>query len=564
MSREEMERLGWDELDVLIVSGDAYVDHPAFGAAVIGRYLVANGYRVGIVAQPDWKDEASVMAMGRPKLFAGVSAGALDSMLAHYTSFRKKRSDDAYTPGGRHGQRPNRATVVYTSLIKHAFPGLPVILGGIEGSLRRAAHYDFWTDRIRRPILFESKADLLVYGMGERAILEAARRLSTSPADPRQSLRGIAGAAFIAPADDTSFPDGAPVIQLPSFEETVADPKKLMELSLGLERQVHSNKSWALQSCDGRKLWIAPPAAPLTGEQLDSLYALPFSRRAHPAYGQSVPALEVVRFSITSHRGCGGGCSFCSLALHQGRRIASRSRKSILAEARSFTRHQDFRGSVTDVGGPTANMWKAVCRDESAKCDRASCLQPSLCKKLDDAQTELAGLLAAMAKIEGIKSVRVASGIRHDLAMNNEPYVRDLVKNYTGGQLKLAPEHCCERVLLLMRKPPFREFERFVDIFEGISKAAGKRQFIVPYLLSAFPGCTDDDMRELSEWLFRRGWRPQQVQCFIPTPGTVATAMYAAGIDPSGNKIPVPRSDRDRLVQHHILLGAVNKTKGGR
>ncbi len=562
MNREQMQALGWDELDILIVTGDAYVDHPAFGAALIGRFLGSQGYRVGIIAQPDWKDPDSVAAMGRPRLFAGVSAGAIDSMLAHYTAFRKKRSDDAYTPGGRAGRRPNRATIVYTSLVKHAFPGLPVVLGGIEASLRRAAHYDFWTDRVRGPILLESKADLLIYGMGERAVLDVAKKMEQGldkgvPAKQlKDRLHGIAGTAFLASADDQPVPRGAPVIELPSYEDTQADPKNLMQLALDLERQVHSGRAWAVQDCGKRRLWITPPARQLTTAEIDALYALPFSRRAHPSYREPVTALNMIQFSITAHRGCGGGCSFCSLALHQGRRIGSRSQESILAEARAFTRHPDFRGSITDVGGPSANMWGTVCEDDSENCKRASCLHPRICEKLADAQTALQQLLAEVAAVPGIKNVRVAGGIRHDLALKNRGYIKELVGKYTGGQLKLAPEHNCEHVLKLMRKPAFIEFERFLDAFQSNSLNAGKRQFVVPYLLSAFPGTTDADMQSLKDWLSQRGWRPQQVQCFIPTPGTVATAMYCSGRDPAGKKIHVPRSDKQRLTQHHILIGS--------
>jgi len=593
MSRAEMSRRGWDTLDVLLVTGDAYVDHPSFGVALLGRWLESHGYRVGIVAQPRWDTPDDIAAMGRPRLFAGVTAGALDSMLAHYTAFRKKRTDDGYTPGGKAGRRPNRATIVYANLVRQAFPGLPVVIGGIEASMRRASHYDFWQDKVRRSLLLDAKADLLVYGMGERAILEVACRLggkmrgtetpptgesrgtATPPTEVsrgqetpptegtrgretpptrgwRDVLRGIRGTVFAG--DEADVPEGAPVLRLASHEEIVAEPAKLMEATLALERQVHHATEWAVQSAQGQSVVIAPPAEPLSTEELDALYTLPFARRAHPSYRQPIPAVAMIQFSVTSHRGCAGGCSFCSLALHQGRRIRSRSRDSIVGEVTRLTKHPDWRGSVSDVGGPTSNMWGAVCTGEPATCRRASCLTPSICRHFHAPQRELAALLRGVERVPGVKHLRVASGVRYDLAMADKGYVRALVGEFTGGQLKLAPEHCCDRVLGLMRKPAFGQFERFLSVFERESRQAGKEQYVVPYLMSAFPGCTDADMRALARWLREHGWRPQQVQCFIPTPGTVATAMYHSGIDADGRSIPVARTDAERLRQHGILL----------
>ena len=603
MSRAEMDRLGWDSLDVLLVTGDAYVDHPAFGTALLGRLLQSHGFRVGVVAQPRWTTMTDVVALGRPRLFAGVTAGALDSMLAHYTAFRKLRHDDAYTPGGRHGARPNRATLVYTSLVRRAFPGLPVVIGGIEASLRRATHYDFWSDKLRRSILVDSQADLLVYGMAERAVIEIASRLRDS-----RPILGIPGTAFISPsplvgegrgegyasssplegvgrgeghpspsplegegrgegrlfsfpqrlsvlASQRLPPPDAPVIRLPSHEEIEADPRKLMEATLTLERQVHSGNSWAYQAVAGRTVVFAPPAEPLTTPELDQLYALPFTRLPHPSYREPIPAVEMIQFSITTHRGCGGGCSFCSLALHQGRRIRSRSRDSILAEAERLTRHADWKGRVTDVGGPTANMWGATCLADPSKCRRASCLFPTICPNFKADQPAIIELLRGVARLSGVKSVRVASGVRHDLALKDQDYVKALVGEFVGGQLKLAPEHNCDHVLRLMRKPAFRAFEQFLTIFESRSyrDEHKKEQYIVPYLISAFPGTTLADMRRLARWLRAKHWRPRQVQCFVPTPGTVATAMCYAGIDPEGNPIPVARTDAERLRQHRIL-----------
>jgi len=558
MSRDEMDRRNWSELDVLIITGDAYVDHPTFGAALLGRWLAAHGFRVGIVAQPRWGDTAEIARMGRPRLFAGVTAGTMDSMLAHYTAFRKLRTDDAYTPGGRHGARPNRASIVYTNLVRQAFPGLPVVLGGIEASLRRASHYDFWTDKIRRSILLDSKADLLVYGMGERAILETARHLEAGAPNP---LRGIAGTAFVTPAIEAlcalpQGPDADHLILLPSHEAILADPEALMEATLAIERQVHQGVHWAAQESGGRCVAFTPPAEPLTSDDLDALYALPFTRKAHPSYREPIPAAAMIQFSVTSHRGCAGGCTFCSLGLHQGRQIRSRSARSIEDEVRAMTHHPDWAGSVSDVGGPTANMWGARCTADPSTCRRTDCLTPRLCRHFATRDAELADLLRTLRALEGVKHVRVASGVRYDLGGDESPYLRALVAEFVGGQLKVAPEHCSDRVLELMRKPRFDTFEAFLRLFERESRRAGKEQYVIPYLISAFPGCTDEDMRLLARWLKDRGWKPRQVQCFIPTPGTVATAMYHAGMDTEGQAIYVAKTDAERLRQHHILIPA--------
>jgi uncharacterized radical SAM protein YgiQ len=560
-----MNALGWDALDVLLVSGDAYVDHPSFGTALIGRWLVAHGYRVGIVAQPRWDRPDDIVRMGRPRLFAGASAGALDSMLAHTTAFRKKRRDDAYTPGGKSGARPNRACIAYTALLHSAFRGLPVVLGGVEASLRRAVHYDFWDDGLRRPILLDAKADLVVHGMGERAVLDVARRLESAGGAPEGqaarrktgALGGIPGTTFAGREAD--LPAGAAHTVLPSFEQISAKPRLLMSATLAVERQAHRRDTWLLQTAGNRSVAIAPPAEPLSSRELDGLYALPFSRAAHPSYREPIPAEDMIRFSITAHRGCAGGCSFCSLALHQGRRVQSRSAKSIAGEAAAMTGHPKWTGSISDVGGPTANMWGARCGADPDRCGRASCLTPSVCPHFQCDQAAVAEMLRQVARTAGVRHVRVASGIRHDLARRNPRFVRELVRNFTGGQLKLAPEHCTDAVLKLMRKPAFRAFTEFLSVFEAESQAAGKPQYVIPYLMSAFPGCTDEDMAELARWLKSRGWVPRQVQCFIPLPGTVASAMFHAGIAPDGRAIPVARSDSERLRQHRLLAGAAIK-----
>ena len=570
MNRAEMQALGWKELDVLLVNGDAYVDHPAFGPVLLGRWLVAHGFRVGIVAQPRWQSPDDLLVMGRPRLFVGVSAGALDSMLAHYTAFRKKRHDDAYTPGGKAGARPNRACLVYANLARQAFPGLPVILGGIEASLRRTTHYDFWTDSLRRSILLDAKADLLIYGMGELAMLECARRLAEG-----KSLHGIDGTAWLAKVDENNVPVDLPEewldlprMQLPSHEAVQAEATELLRLTQMLEQQVHRQNAWAQQMVGDRALVLAPPARPLTTEEMDKIYALPYARAAHPRYREPIPADEMLRTSITSHRGCGGGCSFCSLALHQGRRISSRSQESILAEARKLVA-QSRRGQVaiSDVGGPTANMWQAHCALDdatsakaepgarpSSRCRRSSCCYPTVCKSFITPQMQHVGLLREVAALPGVRQVRVASGVRADLALNDPEALAAYTGEFTGGQLKVAPEHCAARVLDLMRKPGMEVFEAFLQSFVEQSRLAGREQYVVPYMMSAFPGCTDEDMHELARWLQERHWSPQQTQCFIPTPGSIATAMYYCGRNEDGEEIYVARSDADRLRQHRILM----------
>lgn len=563
MSREEMDRRGWDELDILLVSGDAYVDHPAFGVPLLARWLYAKGYRVGIIAQPRWDNATDIKCMGRPRLFAGVTAGTLDSMLAHYTAFRKKRSNDEYTPGGLAGARPNRATLVYSSLVRHAFPGLPLVIGGVEASLRRASHYDFWTDKVRRSMLLDSKADLLVYGMGERAIIAIAQRLTAIGPDKRPSketLRGIPGTIFAMPARDElcEAPYGPPseheLVRLASHEDILADPKALMKATLDMEIQTHRGIHWAVQKSGDRQVVMMPPAGSLSTKEMDALYDLPYTRAQHPSYTELVPAAKMIQFSVTSHRGCAGGCTFCSITLHQGRDIQSRSAESIQQEVRTMTQHPDWAGSISDVGGPTANMWGARCADDPHACKRPDCLTPKVCKYFEVDDGKLVSLLHSLKEIDGVNHLRIASGIRYDMTDNDGQYVQALVREFVGGQLKIAPEHMSDKVLKLMRKPKFDTFQTFLDSFERESQCANKEQYVIPYLISAFPGCTDDDMRDLAAWLRERNWKPRQVQCFIPTPGAVAAAMFYAEIDTKGNPIPVARTDKERLRQHRILI----------
>ncbi|WP_243359350.1 YgiQ family radical SAM protein [Fundidesulfovibrio terrae] len=564
MTRAEMDRLGWDELDVLLVTGDAYVDHPSFGAPLLGRWLVSHGYKTGIIAQPRWEAPDDLAVMGRPRLFAGVTAGSLDSMLAHYTAFRKKRSDDAYTPGGQAGARPNRASVVYANLVRRAFPGIPVALGGIEASLRRVSHYDFWSDSLRRSILLDAKASVVLYGMAEHSVLSLAEgldRLESEGGELADVLQRVPGAVYACKPG--SLPEGMDVLELPSHEDILADPRLLIKATLTMERHVHQNRQTAVQRSGDRLVVLTPPGEGLEGDALDGLYALPFTRQAHPSYSEAIPAADMIRGSLNIHRGCAGGCSFCTLALHQGRRIRSRSRRSALDEAARLARTKGFTGSISDVGGPSANMWGGRCAGDMTSCVRSSCLTPRICKHFQVDQDAFVELLDDVSRVPGVRHVRVASGWRMDLGLADKPALSRMIREFTGGQAKVAPEHMAAHVLRLMRKPGFSVFEQFLGLFENESDRAGKEQYVVPYLMSAFPGCTMQDMEDLSGWLKAKGWKPSQVQCFIPLPGTAAAAMYFAGTDLEGQPIHVARSDAERLGQHAALSSGRERRLAG-
>ncbi len=556
MSRQEMDAIGWDELDILLVTGDGYVDHPSFGAPLLGRWLVHHGFRTGICAQPRWDAPDDVARMGRPRLFAGVTAGSLDSMLAHYTAFRKKRSDDAYTPGGQAGNRPNRACIVYTNVVQRAFPGLPVILGGIEASLRRISHYDFWVDSVRRSVLLDAKATAITYGMAENSIVALAEAIDETEDRSIKALRPVLASlpGLVVAGARTDVPTDMPVMELPSHEAILEDPQALIKATLLLERQVHQNREVAVQESGGRTVIVTPPGPPLDTRGLDTLAGLPFSRLPHPSYTERIPAADMILTSVTTHRGCSGGCSFCTLALHQGRQIRSRSKESLLNEVERITEVQGWKGTISDVGGPSANMWRAHCVGDQSQCQRASCLTPTICKDYRSEQGDFVSLLRSVAAVPSVKHVRVASGWRIDLALTDMPALACLVREFVGGQAKVAPEHQADHVLKLMRKPGFSTFERFLELFDRESKKAGKKQYVIPYLMSAFPGCTDDDMHALGNWLRERGWKPEQVQCFIPLPGSAAAAMFHARTDLKGNPIFVAKSDAQRLRQHGILM----------
>ncbi|MEJ2201965.1 MAG: YgiQ family radical SAM protein [Desulfuromonadaceae bacterium] len=532
------------------VSGDAYVDHPAFGVALLARLLEAEGFRVGILAQPDWRDPAALRLLGRPRLFAAVSSGAMDSMVNHYTAAKKIRRDDAYTPGGRSGARPNRAVIAYTAAVKAAFKGLPVLIGGIEASLRRLAHYDYWDNRVRRSLLLDSKADLLLYGMAETALLEVARRVvdGASLRDLTR-IRGTACLAAQAPADS---------VRLPSFEAVASDPQAFAEAFRLAEAEQNPYVARALAQDHGsRTLVINPPALPLSEAELDRIYALPFQKRPHPGYRQSIPAFEQIRFSITSHRGCFGGCAFCAITHHQGKLIQSRSKTSILAELDRLTQDPEFRGTVTDMGGPTANMYALDCGNEKAKtgCRRGSCLHPDRCRWLRVDDGPAVELLRQARRHPGIKHVFVASGIRYDLLVHQPEYLADLLAHHVGGLLKVAPESTCEEVTRIMRKPGPQVFVEFLEQFRRHSRQLGRRQAVVPYLIAGHPGSTLDHMVDVALFLQRQRLRVEQVQEFTPTPGTLATCIYYLGWDPwTGERVHVPRSEREKRLQKALLL----------
>ena len=555
VSRADMEARGWDGYDFLLITGDAYVDHPSFGTPVIGRLLEAAGYRVAILAQPDWHGPEAIRAMGRPRLAVMLSAGNLDSMVAHYTAQKRRRSEDFYSPGKAAGKRPDRATIAYAGRAREAFPGLPIIIGGLEASLRRFAHYDYWDDAVRRSVLADSGADLLVYGMGERASREIADRLAAGEAV--QELRDIRGTAYLSRELYCDYPH----VLLPSFEDVLADKQCYAE-ACRLEYAEHDpfRGKALIQRHGERWLVVNPPALPLETPELDAVAALPFTREPHPMYDSQggVPAIEEVRFSIIHNRGCFGGCNFCALAFHQGRHVTCRSHESVLAEARAMVQHPEFKGYIHDVGGPTANFRHPSCKKQkkSGLCAHRSCLAPEPCPNLDTDHSDYVRLLRKLRSIEGVKKVFVRSGVRFDYVMagKNQEFLQELVEHHVSGQLKVAPEHCVDNVLDYMGKPHNEVFEGFCSSYEAINRRLGKEQFLVPYLMSSHPGSSLRDAVKLAQYLKSRGIRPRQVQDFYPTPGTLSTCMYWTGIDPRTMKqVYVPRSYREKELQRALL-----------
>lgn len=564
-TRQEMQQRGWDELDVLIVSGDAYVDHPAFGPVLIARFLEARGFRVGFIAQPDWRSIDDVARMGRPRLFVGISAGNLDSMLNKLTAQRKVRAVDQYSPGGKTNCRPNRASIVYANLCRQAFGDVPIVLGGIEASLRRIAHYDYWSDQIRRSILLDSKADLLVFGMGERPAWEIARRLRDG--ESVSSLTDVRGTGYVCRdraqleawrSDPSRFvTDGKPVV-LPSYEEVCADKLAFARMSGAFQKETNpGNARMLLQMHGSEGVVFNPPAEPLEERDMDELYDLPFVRREHPTYSEGVPAFETVKHSIVTMRGCFGGCSFCSITEHEGRVIQSRSAESVLREIRALRRMPDFKGVLSDLGGPTANMYQMRCKSERIEkaCRRLSCVHPKVCENLDTDHGPLLSLMRAARQEPGVRRVFIASGVRYDLAEKSPEFVRELARHHTGGMVSVAPEHNDPKVLDKMKKPPIESYERFTELFCQASQDAGKEQYLIPYLITGHPGSTLKDTIALALYLKANGLRPRQVQDFIPTPMSMATAMYYSGHDPfTLDPVPSVRDARQKRMLKALVF----------
>ena len=555
MNRTDMEARGWDELDFILITGDAYVDHPSFGIAIIARILEKHDFRVGIIAQPDWKDLQDFRAMGKPRLACLVSGGNLDSMVNHYTAAKKKRHKDAYSPGGESGLRPDRATIVYSNRVREAFPGVPVIIGGIEASLRRFAHYDYWSNEVRRTILLDSQADLLVFGMGETSIVEIAKRLNNGvPIDQITNVRGT----MVPLAGDVAPPD---TLVLPSYDDVVSDKRKYAEAFWVQNNQQDPIRGKPMYQAYGRKAVLQnQPSLPLTQAEMDAVYALPFMGTYHPSYIDQggVPAIEEVEFSLTSVRGCYGACSFCALTFHQGRIVQSRSPESIIREAEQMTWNERFKGYIHDVGGPTANFRQPACKEQLNRgtCAHKQCLFPEPCAKLENDQEEYLDLLKRLRSLPKVKKVFVRSGIRYDavLADPNSRFIRELCEHHVSGQLKVAPEHVSEEVLRLMGKPGKAVYEEFVKQFREANKELGKEQYLVPYLMSSHPGSTLKEAVELAEYVRDMGVNPEQVQDFIPTPGTLSTCMYYTGLDPhTMEPVYIPRSMHEKAMQRALI-----------
>ena len=587
-TRAEMDELGWDSCDIILVTGDAYIDHPSFGMALIGRLLESHGFRVGILDQPAWRTAESFTALGRPNVMWAVTAGNMDSMVNRYTSDRKVRSDDAYSPDGRAGLRPDRSVIVYAQRCREAFADVPLVIGGIEASLRRIAHYDYWSDKVRRSILVDARADLLVFGNAERAIVEIAHRLAAGT--PVEQIRDLRGTAFFgvrggfAEVDSTTIdapgriepkpdpyamaaerqaaacetgaageapPPPEPLIQLrakkpardeqvirmPSFEQVTADPVLYAHASRILHHEANPGNARALVQRHGRvDVWLNPPPLPLSTQEMDALYDLPFSRRPHPRHeATKIPAYEMIKFSVNILRGCFGGCSFCSITEHEGRVIQSRSEDSILREIeRIRDQTPGFHGIISDLGGPTANMYRMACKSRAieAACRKPSCVYPDVCDNLGTDHGPLVALYRKARAIKGIKRIFIASGVRYDLAVRSPEWIRELAQHHTGGYLKIAPEHTEQGPLSHMMKPGIGAYDRFKELFDRYSQEAGKEQYLIPYFIAAHPGTTDEDMLNLALWLKRNGFRPDQVQAFLPSPMATATAMYHTGHNP--------------------------------
>ncbi|MCL2842133.1 MAG: YgiQ family radical SAM protein [Oscillospiraceae bacterium] len=556
ISKADMADRGWEEYDFLLVSGDAYIDHPGFGAAVIGRVLEAAGHRVAILAQPNWHNTAAFLEMGRPRFGVFIGAGNLDSMVAHYTAAKKPRSEDAYSSGNKAGLRPDRAAIVYAGRAREAFPGLPVVIGGLEASLRRFAHYDYWSDKVRRSVLFDSKADLLVYGMGEAATADIAARLKSGT--PVSEIRDIKGTAYIA-KDGADCPFS--MLECAPFEKVQTDKQAYAEATRMQVTEHDPVRGRAvLQRHGDRLLVVNPPMPPLDGPALDRVYDLPYTREVHPVYAPlgRVPAIDEVRFSVIHNRGCFGDCNFCSLSFHQGRMVSARTHDSVVREVEAFSKHPSFKGYVHDVGGPTANFRRPSCAKQKKHglCKDKKCLAPVPCKALDADHTDYLQLLRKLRQIPGVKKVFVRSGIRYDFLLQDPSgeCFAELVHYHISGQLKVAPEHIVDRVLDCMGKPHAAVYDKFREKYRRLNQKYDKEQYLVPYLMSSHPGCTLKDAVSLAEALHKQGRHPEQVQDFYPTPGTVSTCMYHTGLDPhTMQPVHVAKEGRERTLQRALL-----------
>jgi len=555
IDKQDMLSRGWDAVDFVLISGDAYVDHPSFGTAIISRVLEREGFRVAFLAQPRWDSEEDFLHFGTPRLGFFVSSGNLDSMVAHYTAAKRKRSEDAYSPGGRAGLRPDRALTVYCQKIRALFGDIPLIVGGLEASLRRFAHYDYWADSVRPSVLLETGADLLVYGMGEKQTAAIARRLAAG--ETVSSLRDIPGTCYAVDSRETPW-GGA---ECPSLENVRASKREYAIACRIQQDEQDAVRGKALKQKHGKRMLVQnPPMPPLSTEELDAVYALPYTRTWHPAYDGlgGVPALEEVRFSITHNRGCFGACNFCSLAFHQGRAVSARSKESILREAKLLTKQPDFKGYIHDVGGPTANFRHPSCEQQTEKglCKGKKCLAPAPCVQLQAEHGEYLDILRAVRALPGVKKVFIRSGIRYDylLADKDSAFFRELVEHHVSGQLKVAPEHCSAAVLDAMGKPHIESYLRFAQQYFALSKRAGKEQYLVPYLMSSHPGNTLRDAVELALFLKRQRIRPEQVQDFYPTPGTVSTCMFYTGLDPyTLEPVFAAKTQREKAMQRALL-----------
>lgn len=556
VSLEDAKKRGWSELDIILVTGDAYVDHPSFGMAILGRLLEAKGYRVGIIAQPDWTSLDDFQKLGRPRLFFGVTAGNLDSMVSNYTANKKKRRQDAYSPGGQGGKRPDRATIVYTNRIKEAFSGVPIIIGGIEASLRRFAHYDYWSDKVRRSILLDARADMLVYGMGEKQILEIAQRLKNG--EMITELTDITGVVYRR----KSLEGLSSFLELPTYEEVAQDKKKYAEAFKIQYIEQDPLRGKILAQKHGDQFIVQnPPAKLLSREEMDSVYDLPYVRNYHPLYEAAggVPAIQEVKFSITSHRGCFGGCSFCAITHHQGRIIQSRSEESIIREAKLLTNMPDFKGIIHDVGGPTANFRLASCNKQKTQgaCAHRECLYPQSCKTLEVDHSQYFALLKALRSLPKVKKVFIRSGVRYDYLLADkyaDKYLAQLCEHHVSGQLKVAPEHVAKKVTDLMKKPGKEVYEKFRHKYQKINQQLGKKQYLVPYFIASHPGSGLKEAIELAEYIRDMGYNPEQVQDFTPTPGSLSTCMYYTGLDPfTGQKVYVPKTLEERQMQRALM-----------